>query len=208
MALHLAKPTPKAATLVAAAPAAKPSSAQQALDAEKQQIAAARAQLDKDRAALDARQQQASAAPTPGPDAPPAPDTGAKLIALYGTMDPDDIAHIFAKLPDPLVVTDPDADGREKGRQGLRRPAARPRRPPERDHGVSRAGASGVNRCRTCSGVRDPIASVFSRLLNPAVTDTSDFGTPSKSATNAQQAAFAAPSIGGAVSRRCSTPSS
>ena len=105
IALHLAKPTMKAAPVVAVAqPAAKLSPAQQALDAEKQQIAAARAQLDKDRAALDARQQQASATPAPDPNAPPAPDTGAKLIALYGTMDPDDIAHIFAKLPDPLVV--------------------------------------------------------------------------------------------------------
>ena len=105
VALHLAKPAPNATPIVGGCkPAAKASPAPQELDAEKQQIAAARTQLNKDRAALDARQQSLGA-PRRFPDAPPAPDTGAKLIALYGTMDPDDIAHIFAKLPDPLVVS-------------------------------------------------------------------------------------------------------
>ncbi|MBV9849621.1 MAG: hypothetical protein JO250_08025 [Armatimonadetes bacterium] len=100
-ALHLAKPKPKAA-VVAAAPPSAPAPEQATLDAEKQQIAAERAQLDKDKAALEAQQQQAPA--VPAPDAAPPPDSGAKLIALYAAMSPDDLARIFAKLPDPMVV--------------------------------------------------------------------------------------------------------
>jgi len=34
----------------------------------------------------------------------PAPDTHAKLDAIYAAMAPDDLARIFAKLPDPTVV--------------------------------------------------------------------------------------------------------
>ncbi len=54
-------------------------------------------------------------APLPLPAAPapaalaaapsePAPDTHAKLDAIYAAMAPDDLARIFAKLPDPTVV--------------------------------------------------------------------------------------------------------
>ena len=102
-ALHLVKPQLKASKVASKLPAAL-SPEQKALDAEKQQIAAQRAQLEKDRASLDAQRQQAAASPTPAPDAPPAPDTGTKLIALYATMSPDDLAPIFGKLPDPMVV--------------------------------------------------------------------------------------------------------
>ncbi len=35
---------------------------------------------------------------------PPAPDTHAKLDAIYAAMAPDDLARIFARLPDPTVV--------------------------------------------------------------------------------------------------------
>ena len=38
------------------------------------------------------------------PDAPPPPDTHAKLDAIYASMSPDDLARIFAKLPDPAVI--------------------------------------------------------------------------------------------------------
>ena len=99
-AMHLAK-KPRTAAPASHVAAAKPSAEKQALDAEKQQLAAQKAKLDKDRAALEAERQ---APPAPAPDAPPVPDTGAKLLALYGTMSPDDLAPIFAKLPDPLVV--------------------------------------------------------------------------------------------------------
>jgi len=58
------------------------------------------------------------AAPSPAPLAPlpvpaaalaavpadPTPDTHAKLDAIYAAMAPDDLARIFAKLPDPTVV--------------------------------------------------------------------------------------------------------
>lgn len=35
---------------------------------------------------------------------PSAPDTHAKLDAIYAAMAPDDLARIFARLPDPTVV--------------------------------------------------------------------------------------------------------
>ncbi len=37
-------------------------------------------------------------------DTAPAPDTHAKLDAIYASMSPDDLARIFAKLPDPAVI--------------------------------------------------------------------------------------------------------
>jgi flagellar motility protein MotE (MotC chaperone) len=99
-ALHLAKPIKK--SLVATAPA--PASPQQKmLDAEKQQLDAQRAQLDKDKTTFEAQQQQALAAPTSS-NTPSGPDMGAKLTAIYATMDPDDLAKVFAKMPDPVVI--------------------------------------------------------------------------------------------------------
>lgn len=99
-ALKLAGPAkPKAI-----AHAAPESPQQQMLDAEKQQLDAQRAQLSKDQAAFEAQQQQALSAQQ-APAAPAGPDTGAKLIALYSTMDPDDLAPIFAKLPDNQVIS-------------------------------------------------------------------------------------------------------
>ncbi len=99
-ALHLTKPSAKAAAAVAAAPS---SPQQQMLDAEKRQLDAQRAQLAQDKAAFEAQQQQALAAP-PAPAAPAGPDMGAKLTSIYATMDPDDLAKVFAKMPDPLVI--------------------------------------------------------------------------------------------------------
>ncbi len=98
--MHLARPKKHVAPLPQTAKAASPE--QQALDAQKKQLAADRAQLDKDRADWEAQKQQA-AAPASGTDTP-AEDSGAKLNAIYATMSPDDIARIFAKLPDPDVM--------------------------------------------------------------------------------------------------------
>lgn len=98
--LHLAKPKKPVHSLPPGAVPVNPE--QSALDAQKKQIAADRAQLDKDRLAWEAQKQQ-----TPPPGAgisPPAPDNAAKLNAIYATMSPDDIARICAKLPDPDVI--------------------------------------------------------------------------------------------------------
>lgn len=103
-AMHLAKPKK---AVVPAAPALKPDPQQQALDAEKQQIEADRAQLTKDRAAFEAAKQQAAApSPAAGDGSQPgaASGTGDKLAAIYATMDPEDLAKIFAKQTDPVVI--------------------------------------------------------------------------------------------------------
>lgn len=100
-ALHLApKVKPKKA-------AAAPDPALAALDAQKKQLVADRAQLDKDQAAFEDEKQKAAApaaASNPNSAAPP-PAPGAKLAAIYATMSPDDLARIFIKLPDPAVAS-------------------------------------------------------------------------------------------------------
>ena len=131
IALHLAKRPRKSSRV-----AKKDSTPRPPITGEQEQIAAARAQLDKDRAAFEAQKQAAAAAPGTGgattpplseagrlPASPasgaggPAPDTAAKLVAIYDTMSPDDVARIFGKLPDSQVVSilmqlDEKKDGR------------------------------------------------------------------------------------------------
>ena len=99
--MHLAVIKPKAAPKTAALP--KPDPQQQEIQAEQKQIVADRAQLEKDKAAFEAEKQQAAARACRG-TSPSSPDTRAKLAAIYATMSPDDIAAIFAKLPDPVVI--------------------------------------------------------------------------------------------------------
>lgn len=100
---HLASSKPKAVAKTASQPQLDPQA--QSLQAQEQQVAADRAQLDKDKAAFETEKQQSanSAAPAGGNGADN-PGTSAKLTAIYGTMQPDDIAKIFAKLPDPVVI--------------------------------------------------------------------------------------------------------
>ncbi len=104
--LHLARPKKLAASFPRSARPSSPE--QQALDAQKKQLAADRAQLDKDRADFEAQKQPAAA---PAASADPSADSAAKLTAIYATMSPDDIARIFAKLPDPDVVAHADPTG-------------------------------------------------------------------------------------------------
>lgn len=102
--LHLASAKPKGTAKAAAAQPLTPQ--MQALQAQQQQIDTARAQLVKDQAAFEAEKQQAAPAATSGSTTTPAGtvDTGAKISAIYATMSPDDIAKIFAKMPDPVVI--------------------------------------------------------------------------------------------------------
>ena len=112
IALHLAKAKkPLTASGKSAAPAPI-SPEQEALNTQKKQLADAQAKLAKDRADFAAQQ----AAPTPSPASAaspsaaspasgPAPDTAGKLSAIYAAMSPDDLTTIFAKLPDPDVVS-------------------------------------------------------------------------------------------------------
>lgn len=81
-AVHLAKASKPKPAKIAAAKAAKPATA---------------APLPLPAAPLP------SPAIAAAPSAPP-PDTHAKLDAIYAAMAPDDLARIFAKLPDPTVV--------------------------------------------------------------------------------------------------------
>lgn len=100
IALHLAKPKkPLTANKTMLAPAMI-SPEQEALNAEKKQIADQKAALDKQQADFEA-QQTASAAPAASASAPS--DAG-KLDAIYAAMSADDLLTIFAKLPDPDVI--------------------------------------------------------------------------------------------------------
>lgn len=98
--LHLARPRKPAASASKEGKASSPE--QQALDAQKKQLETDRVQLDKDKSDWEAEKQQAG--PAPGASANPTSDSAAKLNAIYATMSPDDIARIFAKLPDPDVI--------------------------------------------------------------------------------------------------------
>ena len=108
--IRLAPVKPKGA--LAAKAGAKPPAdpQQQALQNQQKQLAVDRAQLDKDKAAFEAAKQtptpppRANGAMTAGAATTPAGDTDAKLKAIYATMSPDDIAVIFAKMPDPIVI--------------------------------------------------------------------------------------------------------
>ncbi len=98
IALHLAKPKkPLAASKTLLAPATI-SPEQEALNAEKKQLADQKAALDKQQADFEAQKQTASAAPAADPN------SAGKLDAIYAAMSADDLLSIFAKLPDPDVI--------------------------------------------------------------------------------------------------------
>ena len=102
--LHLAKAKKLALTATTKASAAAPvlSPEQDALNAQKKQLADAQAALAKDRGDFEAQKQ---AAPGALPTAAPAPDSAAKMDAIYAAMSADDLVTIFTKLPDPDVVS-------------------------------------------------------------------------------------------------------
>ncbi|MCW3062681.1 MAG: hypothetical protein JWQ02_4502 [Capsulimonas sp.] len=103
--LHLAKPKPKAKLVAKAGAPAPVDPAKLALDAQQAKLDADRAQLEIDRQAFAAEK----AAPTVGasgqPAAPPI-DPKQKRLDIYATMGADDIASIFAKQPDKVVLSD------------------------------------------------------------------------------------------------------
>ncbi len=108
--LHLAKakkPAPHGGPDALKTAAVNP--AQAALNTQKTQLDAGRAQLAKDRADFDAQKQAAVAAPVSAPDSAgqnsAAPDSAAKLSAIYAAMSPDDLVTIFTKLPDPDIIS-------------------------------------------------------------------------------------------------------
>ena len=109
VALHLAKAKkPVVAAKNTHTVVAATSPEQEALNAQKKQIAEAKAALAKQQADFEAQKQAASPSPAASTasatSAATAPDTAAKLDAIYAAMSPDDLLTIFAKLPDPDVV--------------------------------------------------------------------------------------------------------
>ncbi len=116
-ALHLAKARKKAAPAPLTA-TAKPAPMQKALADGQKQLAADRAQLVKDQAAFAAQKQQAAAAPLAA-SASPVPETASKLNAIYATMSADDLARLFAKLPDPVIIQSLTALDEKKAGQVL-----------------------------------------------------------------------------------------
>jgi flagellar motility protein MotE (MotC chaperone) len=99
--LHLAKAKKP---VLAAKPGATLSPGQVALNAQKKQLAADQAQLDKDRAAFESQKQTASVPSADGSSAAPQPDPTAKLDAIYAAMSPDDLTPLFSKLSDTDVA--------------------------------------------------------------------------------------------------------
>lgn len=105
VALHLAKAKkPLSAAKTSAVASAVTSPEQEALNAEKKQIADAKAALDKQQADFEAQKQAASAPPAAQTASAPASDSAGKLDAIYAAMSADDLLTIFAKLPDPDVI--------------------------------------------------------------------------------------------------------
>ena len=98
--LHLAKAKKP---VLAAKPGATLSPEQAAMNAQKKQLAASQAQLDKDRAAFESQKQTASAPASDGTSNTPPPDPAAKLDAIYASMSPDDLTPLFSKLSDSDV---------------------------------------------------------------------------------------------------------
>ena len=90
-AMHLYKPAKAAPHAVAAAPAEDP------LADERAALQSERAQLAKEKAALEKR--------LSAPAAPRASvSTSPKVAAIFDTMSPEDLARIFAKMPDGQVT--------------------------------------------------------------------------------------------------------
>jgi flagellar motility protein MotE (MotC chaperone) len=103
-ALHLAKDPPKPKAVVAQA---TPSQDENPIA----KIASERAQLDTDRAALDADKaafetEKAKAAPASDRAGTAQAGDRDKLISIYRTMDPDDVAKIMAHIPDKSALAD------------------------------------------------------------------------------------------------------
>lgn len=103
-ALHLAKDPPVVKPVVAMA-----TTADLAADDPIKKMADERAQLDSEKAAIDAEkaqvdQEKASTQSTA--DAASDADSRAKLISIYSTMDPDDLAQIMGHIPDQSVIED------------------------------------------------------------------------------------------------------
>lgn len=104
VALHLAKAKKPVSAAKKSTVAAAISPEQEALNAQKKQIADAKAALDKQQADFEAQKQAASASPATSPGTVAVPDSAAKLNDIYAAMSADDLLTIFAKLPDPDVV--------------------------------------------------------------------------------------------------------
>jgi len=101
--LHLAKAKKPKIVASAAPNPASVSPEQEALNAEKKQLEGDRAALAKAQTDFEAHKQAASAAPRASASA--VPSSAAKLDAIYAAMSPDDMLTIFAKLPDPDVIS-------------------------------------------------------------------------------------------------------
>ncbi len=103
-AVLLAKAKPKHKPVVAATPAETPQSiAAKKLAADQAKLASDRADLDRERAAFEQSKSQATLASTPG-DTTPAPRE--KLVSIYTTMAPEDVAKIMEHVPDKSVLAD------------------------------------------------------------------------------------------------------
>ena len=105
IALHLAKPNPKAAVMDTklASSAAVPSPEQQALDTQKRQIAGGAHTTGQGQGRPGGPAAGAGRSPLPRPRRrrhTPA-GHGRQLIALYGTMDADAVAQVFASCQTP-----------------------------------------------------------------------------------------------------------
>ena len=98
--LHLAKAKKP---VLAAKSGATVSPEQAAMNAQKKQLAAGQAQLDKDRTAFESQKQTSAAPASDGTVAAPLPDPAAKLDAIYAAMSPDDLTPLFSKLSDTDV---------------------------------------------------------------------------------------------------------
>lgn len=107
-ALHLAKDRPKPKVDVAQAATAPADDPAQKLAAEQAKLDSDRAAFEQERAAFDRQKTASASGPQAGDGsttAAPAPDRG-KLISIYSTMKPDDIAEILAHVPDRSALAD------------------------------------------------------------------------------------------------------
>jgi len=107
IAMHLAK-AKKPAKVGKTGPIASSviSPEQEALNTQRKQLAAAKAALAKAQADFEAQKQAAlTSSSAASSSAAPAPDSAAKLSAIYAAMSADDLVTIFSHLPDPNVVS-------------------------------------------------------------------------------------------------------
>jgi flagellar motility protein MotE (MotC chaperone) len=100
--LKLLPPVQKKATTVAASTAASPAAAQiDPLAEQKAQLATAQAEVAQEKIALDKKMASIGSLPAPGPITQTAPH----LVEIYEAMGSDDLAALFAKEPDSVVVS-------------------------------------------------------------------------------------------------------